>query len=725
MRLCALALLGIVAALGSGDALCAGITVVEIRVRGGKQANGAVIAKAMDGHTAPIEAPFFCGPKEGCAARLELPSSPSGWQLSASAPGYWATPQSLGSGGTVDLWPVGFVEGALRNAGSPESISQISVKFTPSPSWQSPAGFPEEATVTCPVADGRFSCPLPAGKLDLRLRAKGHVSVYRWSQTVSSGGGLAIGTLELKRGASLVGKIVSTDRDAPKTGACTVRLETPGDAGREAKRSSELPRAGVDGRGFFHLEVVPPGRWILIAEQEGFAPARRVVNVVEGMEANLVEPLVLARPARLELTLLPPQDPNGKPWMVELLEARDGVKTATIVTAPASLGGSWSTEGLASGRRLMVRVRTSTGQAWWADSSGFELTGPIHRRTVELGVEEITGTLRLGKEPLAGLLTFGAPEENVAIEIRSDEDGQVRGLLPRLGAWRVLVSSEMPALRRQLDVDIPRGPDGRGRIELELADRALTGEIVDEDGKHLERALLTITASATERRESAQERVEGGMFRVTGYEPGRYLLRAVGGGRVSETVPVEIASDGSSPFVRIVAVPRAVIDLRLLTESGSPIPAARVELLRTTQFPGLSSMSGRTDTAGRVSFPTHPGVAQQCFAVSQPGLPFRVFAVAPGPDMQDVVVPTAGGTLEIEAATPKEGEVVLLWQGGCFVPFPLLKARTGGDATRFPSVAPGEYRLCRHPAGTLAPTACSSGFLASYGVLPLRLKSGH
>ncbi|MBK9373707.1 MAG: hypothetical protein IPN03_08220 [Holophagales bacterium] len=652
--------------------------------------------------------------------RFDLPGA-AGWAISIDAPGYWSWPETVSSGGSFGIWPAAILGGELRLQVAGE-VGEITARFVPSPGSKGLEGFPAEGGVSCPVQENRFRCVVPAGTFDLRFRAKGHVSVYRWGQTIAPGAIMRLGTLELRRGASLVGKVVSNERDAPKPGSCKVRLEPPGVSGTKRQGDPDHNGSGVDARGFFHLEVVPPGNWVIVAEQEGFAQARRPANVLEGMEANLKEPLVLSRPARIALTLLPPQDPGGKPWMVELLESREAARAETVASAPASLGGAWSRDGLASGRRMMIRVRTSEGHAWWADATAFELAGPIHRRVLDLGLEEVRGTVRLGDQPLAGRLTFGAPDENLSIEIRSAVDGSLEGHLPRLGKWHVDVASEQPSVHRQIDVEIRRGGDGRGRLEIVLEDRALTGEIVDENDKHLDRAILKISPKAGGRREVVQERVEGGLFRLTGFEPGDYLLRAEGPGRVSETVVAEIAPDGSSPFLKIVAVREAQIALRLVTEQGSPIPSASVNILRTTLFPGLTSISERTDATGRVSFRTQPGASHQCFAFAQEGWPVHVFSVTPGLEEQQVIIPGATGTIQVERPAPKNSETFLLWRGPCFLPLQLLQMFTRGNETRFPGMAPGDYRFCRHSLGSLgSPAQCAEGVLGPYGVLSLEL----
>ena len=699
----------------------AGTLDVAIRVRGesGRRANGVLSAKAMDASAAPIEVPFSCQGGEPCRVALPL-ASEKGWLLQASAPGYWVEPATLLPGGSVELWPAGKVTGESRGANRAPAPSEITASFFPAPGAK-PEGFPAEGQARCTVANGRFACDLPAGTLDLRLRAKGHVSHYRWSQQVRADESTDLGAVEFRRGASLVGRVVSNEPGAPRPGSCIVRLDYAAGSRAQGSLRAELPRAIVDGRGFFHLEVVPPGSWELFAEQEGFVSARRPVTVIEEMEANLKEPLLLARPARLEVTLLPPQDPDGKPWVVEILEVRNGTNVEMLTTTPASLAGFWSKERLSSGSSLLARVRTSAGQAWWADGSAFELVGPIHKRTIELGAEAIRGMVTLGGEPHVARLTFGAPRDNTSIVLRSEEDGSVSGWLPRLGAWHVVVTSEQPSIHRELEIDVRRSSDGTGRFEIGLQDRALVGEIVDERGTRLPRSILTVTSRAARSRETTQEHVEGGAFRLTGLEPGGYILRAEGSGRVSESVSAEIGEDGSSPFVTIVTRPKANVSLRIVNESGSPVPGARVEILEVTTFPGVRTSSKFSDAMGRVSFSTHPAVREQCFVASTPGRATRLFGVAPGLDEQEIVLPSAGGTVLLEAPRPSEAEVHLLWQGGCFASPGLLKMMTGGDGARFQGLAPGEYRLCRHRLTALAgPPLCSAGYLDRYGVLPLK-----
>ncbi len=716
-------LLGLAAILAAAAPAAAEPATVTIRIQwiAQSEVRGFVTAKARDGRVAPVEAPFRCVPDSPCVCRLELPDAAAGWLISAAAPGFWQAPVDVGSGEAVELWPTANLEGEIGKADSPESIDEIGAKFSPSPGSKGPKGYLREGIVTCPVRERRFACVIPAGTFDLRLRAKGHVSIYRWREELAPGATLRLGSIGFRRGASLVGRVVSTDRDAPKPGACTVRLEPPG-VSTKAKGNDEYPSSGVDKNGFFHLQVVPPGKWVVVAEQEGFAAARRAVTILERMEANLNEPLVLARPARLELNLLPPQDPAGKPWMVELLDVTDTGRAEPLVNVPASIAGFWAKDRLSTGRRLVVRARTSDGHAWWADGTAFELAGPVHRRNLDLGFEEVDGTLRLGETPLAGQLAFGAPEENISIALRSGSDGKVSGALPRLGKWRVLVTSESPSVRREIDVELTRGPNGRGRVEIILEDRALIGEIVDENGKRLDRAILTISAKAANSREVTQEFVEGGAFRLTGYAPGGYLLKAEGSGRVSETVVAEIAADGSSPFLKIVAVPNVSIDLRVVTEGGTPVAAANLNILQTTVFPGLTTISRRTDASGRASFKTNPGIPQQCFVVSQAGLTTKVFSVSPSPDEQEVVLPGSGGTLEIRKPAPNDGEAIVLWQGPCYLPSGLLGMIGRGDGATLMEMAPGEYRLCRHSlVASPAPPVCSGGYLTPLGRLSLDL----
>lgn len=677
-----------------------------------------MVAKAIDALSAPAQGTFRCPAGTPCEATLETPDGHD-WLLSVSAKGYWAFPPEVQPGGVVGLWPSGSLRGELHADGGAVLPEEITVKLAPAVGDVVASGLPPDAVVACPVSESRFRCEVPAGVFDLRLRAKGHVSIYRWAQRVAPDAPVELGRLELRKGASLVGKVVSNERDTPRPGACIVRLEAPTGPDRQGEAKAGAAKATVDARGFFQIEAIPPGSWVVVAEQAGFAAARRLVKVVEGMEANLNEPLVLARPARLSVTLTPPVDPEGKAWQVELLEKMP-VRMEVLGTSSASLAGFWSRGGLSSGLGLLMQVRTASGHVWWSDANVFEVRGPVHERVVDLGRENVRGTVRLGGKPLAARVAFGAPEENISIVLEADAEGVLAGALPRLGTWHVVVTSDSPTIRRKAEVEVRRDADGSGRLEILLEDRALAGEIVDENGKRVERAILTITASS--RRESSQEHVKGGTFRLTGFDPGRYLLSAEGPGRISETVPAEIAPDGSSSFVALVARAKAVVKLRLVGEGGTPIVGGRVEIVQTTRFPGVTAMQRFTDSSGRVEFFTHPDIAQQCFIASPAGRATRIFSVPPGPEEQEIPVPALGGTLRLQATGLVEGEAPLLWQGGCFASSGLLKLIVGGDGTTFPAMASGNYRFCRHAleVPNQAPV-CTEGFLAPGAALTLEV----
>lgn len=714
-------LLGLVAMGSVSSPALADTVSVALTVRGGAgaAAEGTVTVMAADGRAAPIEKPFRCAADKPCIVAVEVPEG-GNWLASASSRGFWASPRTTAPGGTIGLWPSCTVRGALESAKGESVPSEVEVMFSGSPGPENRPGFTDQGTVTCPVLDGTFSCKLPAADLDLRLRAKGHISLYRWGVTLVPGGVTDLGRFMLRKGASIVGRVELAERALPPKRACTVRLGPATGPDRATETATGLPTSLVDSRGFFHLEVVPPGTWMVVAELDGFVSARRGVTVVEGMEASLKEPLVLALPARIELTLLPAQDPDGRPWVVEVGGKQGEGRYDSVANAPASLGGFWSRERMVSGHEYQVRVRTATGQAWWTDPVPFVLSGPVHRRTIEVGFEEVQGTVRLGDLPIPATVTFGAPKEMVAIGLRADSDGSFSGALPRLGSWHVAVASDQPSVRRNLEVEVRRGVDGRGSVEIVLEDGALVGEIVDESGKKLERAILTVSSMKTI--EQSQEQVEGGTFRLTGFEPGRYLLSAEGRGVASEAVPAEISEDGASPFLRIVVRKKERVTLRVFSESGSPVGGAPVRVLRTTRYPGLEVLAERTDATGLVSFSAAPGVERQCFAVGLPGLSTLIADAAPGTEEQRVVIPSGGGTIVVEAPAAGPGEFTILWRGSCFAPLGLLASLVGRNGDSFPGLAPGDYRLCRHDVtSATAKPSCVDGFLSPRAVLTLQL----
>lgn len=153
--------------------------------------------QALDASTAPtrhaVAAPG--------SLRLALQEGHT-YLVQVSAPGYWAREASVYVGGAtaaepvrVTLWPTGAIAARAACPGEPTRPERLVVRFAPTPGAGEVAG--PQGEVTCPLAAEGLHCEIPAGTLDLCLRAEGFVSHFVWGAKVEQHRTLDLGSLVL------------------------------------------------------------------------------------------------------------------------------------------------------------------------------------------------------------------------------------------------------------------------------------------------------------------------------------------------------------------------------------------------------------------------------------------------------------------------------------------------------------------------------------------------
>ncbi len=86
----------------------------------------------------------------------------------------------------------------------------------------------------------------------------------------------------------------------------------------------------------------------------------------------------------LVVTVSPPLDPAGAPWIVQLFEeSSEGRKP--VDEHPVDAQGRWSTSAARHGGLYRLRVSTEAGAGWFADEKAFEWDGSAEPREVRLG----------------------------------------------------------------------------------------------------------------------------------------------------------------------------------------------------------------------------------------------------------------------------------------------------------------------------------------------------
>ncbi|HEX7154912.1 MAG TPA: hypothetical protein VF618_25755 [Thermoanaerobaculia bacterium] len=655
---------------------------------------------------------------DGAAAEVEL--EPGLWELTPRASGWWAPPSVVrieASTATValPLFPAGILRGTVEvPAGS--SPRELTVHFQPLPG-AGPATAPG-GVLTCPIEGRTFACELPAGRFDLALRIQGLASLHRWEQTLATARPLDLGRLRFERGASLTGKVVFEERrDRPKPAEqpkVTIEL-TPASLTMmtdDARHRAAVRRvvATANARGLFHLNA-PPGRYVVQARAGALLSDAPEVTLLDGREAQLRQPLVLARPRTLTLQVTPPVDLTGKPWSVRLQKLDRFNVLLSEVTATLPETGRWVREAIAPGG-YRLEIGRSPDDSWYTETLDLTTDVDHHAR---IRSSFVHGTITLGGKPLEAQLTFTS--DRAWVPVVSDANGEFRVLLPFAaeGTWPVVkIVALQPAVQRTLnDVRVVRdSDDALPRIEIELPGKSLRGVVVNREGEPQPHALVHVEGSG----DFAEFEAEHGAFEAAGLLPGTYALRAFT--RDAETegfVEVTLEDDTEAAPVQLVVLPSTRVHGTIMSAAG-PVSGAAIAML-PRENRGIAGSPRPVEADGSFDFRVSAGTADVFLSVVAPGYAWRLLRVPVQREPLPVAMESLGGTLVVE---PGDRRDLWLLHGGAFLAARGLGYFAGATAegTRFvvDSAESGEYALCDAPSGG----RCSRGVLARGGTVVLK-----
>ena len=697
-------------------------------------------AKARLHWTAPQEAGGSIAVEVPGISTLDLAPGLT-WTLRTELDGFWSEDRTLivrESGQEAEeirLFPAGSLAGSLDLPPGQTAPAEVMVRLRPAPA--PPGGFRlPEATVSCPVEKGVWRCRLPAGDLDLRLKAGPYMPVYLWGVAVQASGETSAGALRLRPGAAVVGW-VETPEGAPAAGRVELSPQATGDPVDHISMSrleALLLESRTNDRGFFQMEAVPPGRYTLKVSSPGFAVAEvGPMEVRSGLETEVLDRIVLQRPVRFEALLDPPLDPYGQRWKV-VMQARP--PRSTRLEGRASEEGIWVQPEVAPGP-YTLDVLGDLGSRWWTEE--VEIDAAPAPRLIQVPVLEIHGRLRRGDDPLSATLWFGGLSGARRIRFDADEDGVFKGFLPEEGLWKVELVEADGALRVGLEpVEVRKRPGARrAEVEIAVPDTTLAGEVVGEDGKAVPQAFVQVdsTGPRDKQKGSRFETDAEGKFRIRGLAPGPASVEAEDGERTSGWTSIVIADGGESPWLRLVVRSKREVRGRVFSPAGA-VPGARIQ-----GFPDLGSagvatgVEATSDPSGQFSFGLPAGARAVHLQVLAHGFAFRMLKASVDSEQAlQIPLESQAGTLIVERAEMKAAP--LLFHGGSFVPVDLLRSwvqlQRAPWTDRGPLVIPGmeagEYALCTGReavgaalAGAEPPaSACSRGFLSPYGELLLR-----
>jgi hypothetical protein len=652
----------------------------------------------------------------------------------------------------VRAWRAGAVAGRLQPPRADEWPERVELRLTP-------AAAPDAtgAVVTmCPLRErGELeACPVPAGFWNLRLEAPGYVPAYFWSVEVPAQGARALGTVQLRRGSSIAGRVLTEEGelDSPSARVELRPLLDRNLAPEETKRRLEqLVAVGPVNRwGYFQLTAVPDGLYELTVHHPGYLPATAAPVAVSGTgEHELADPLVLRRPIRATVVIEPARGPEGRPWRVELASRRRGLTGGDlerVARGDADTDGLWRSPPVAPGEYVVIVEGPTGGSFAWKEVEIFRESSTVW---VDLPLVEVTGKVLLGGEPLQADLRFTGRFTPESVATRSDEEGELSLVLPRAGSWRVAVTSaEPPVNAPDIEVEIEaRG--GRAEVTIEVPDTVLAGRVVDRQGKPLGGARVQAAPLREGGRAATVETPEDGEFVLRGLRPGVYGVDARREPLRSrrETVeleegrpgaPLELVLTGVRSLLGRVESPEGPVPRALVL--GSPFGPAGEPLVNTVPHT-------YTDLEGRFELELPEEASQVRIDIQAPGMVWEVTRL-PVPESGEPIVLTlrrGGGALLLEhaamAGRAGSGDTHVLFQGrelmGVVSTLWSWAAMHGATTAvedgvlRVPAMSEGPYAWCALAPGELepalrghylpTPSRCRQGFLAEGGELALPL----
>lgn len=689
----------------------------RVELRGGGADGVAAIL-----HARRVDAPADSIRREiGVPSSGTLPAEQGTWELRIESQGVWAAPLYY----TVDasqrdsvavITTVPAAQLSARIERGEQSPAQIPLLLTPADDTLQGARF--QAEITCPLADGRILCTVPAGTWDVQFIPTGFVPQFRWNVRLPAASVAKLDeVIPLVTGASVLGTVARAGRGLALPADTVVRLVPSALAPQRAE--TLVRQTTPNKKGFFQFVSVPPGEYFVSATAKGLTSDSQQIVVVASRTAEMRWPLVIDTPRKVRITIAPQLDPDGKPWLVTAHVMRPGAHHLDSYTSSrADDQGRWEQQGLRDGTYTLSIERAGAGQ--WA-SVDVVVSGSDVELPVTIPVVKVEGTISYGDQPIAARVTIGGEFGARRQTLVADAEGKFSGLIPRPEeeGWDIYVETDAPPATLTLhDVRGRRKPDTEiVELTLTLPRTAVMGSVVRPDGSPASYALLTIQGTNTKTLDQVTAQKDG-TFQISGMPPGPYEIVAEDFLLTSEMFRYEIREDENAPL-RIVLQDVQLLKGRVVSAEGVPIIGATVTALPVNlPTPGVSAET--TNEGGAFSLRLRPEVREIDVLIAPPGFATVMGRTPVRTDKyMEIRVDQHGGKLTAEL--PAGGAGLIHNEGATYSLAHVATMSFGSDVTNgsqrlvtIPSLRAGAYRVCYKER-------CKSGFVPPHGTLHLSL----
>lgn len=665
--------------------------------------------------------------KEGAALHEEVKTAIPGtvsfslhsgvvWTIAVRSPEYWAAAKSVFVAAddqvVIPAVPAGTVHVRLDEAvKEPPEVTFWAWTAAVGPGAPSTPLLAEEP---CTRQSTSVECRGPAGRLDLRLGARGFLPTYYWDKAVPPHGTLDLGVLKLAEGSSVSGWCEGLGANQPATVVLTpVQLGGVANLRSSEQTARRALSAPVSERGFFQVSGVPVGEYDVFVEAKGLVSPRLSVRVGPGVEARLPEPIRLTPPASLAVSVVPPVDTRGLPWGLELasLGYIPG-RERTELRGSTSPEGEWAATGLSPGP-YYLNVADGAGNTW--DGRRIEVEGAA-TVSVEVSPVEVEGRLTRKGEPLAADIWFEMGPMTAATA--ANAEGRFACTLPKEGRWDVrLESGSTHVTVGDVDVRVPPGKS-RASVEIDLAATRLRGIVVDLAGKP--QANFTVFAMRNGGVQHSEARSgSDGAFEIEDLPVGEYSVEARWRNLQTRRVTVSLKEDPEAAIRLVVEEGNRIRGT--VTSQWGPVAGAGVSGFPVGAFqPGVPTarLAATTDSAGSFEVTLPPGAQAADLLILPPGLAGRLVRLPASDEPVAIVARADGGLLRIVSGSRGAQQ---LSNGEASMPLAAVTrlagswpASGGAQASASLVMEPGRYGICPFPQGQ-----CTWGVLSPRGELTL------
>ena len=637
---------------------------------------------------------------------------PGAWSVDVTADGIWHQRQyvntAVADGLEIRVWPAAIVRGIAIIKPDTKYSGDVYLPLTRGP---------DRFEIHCVATDGTFTCSVPAGEFQARIRPRATIAQNIEHLLLRQGLVEDLGTRYFDRGASIIGRVKTTT--GVRVDAKVLRVVTTLETGGTATRSS------IDDHGFFHIDGIAPGQYIVGVQAGGDLLSRRVrVNVGRESENELSEALVVESPQLLRMLVSPTVDPTGKKWRVDLAE-EDAEHVYPRGGSLAAVDGSWISPPLFPGQ-YRLRVETSDGQRWHVEhvSLSERYTPLLH---VLIATRMVRGSVRLRKTPLQASLKF-EDESGITVTTKSDDEGRFTAEIPSGGSgWTVTAQSDLPRAKRRFRDVLPASGDAN--LELEFPSTLLMGDVKTDEGVPVPSALINISRMDADDRLLQPTAEKDGSFQVEGVTPGRYRVAAVGEQAQSDPAEVVIEANVEPEPLHLIIHRDRFLRGRVISPLG-PASGAVVRAFPIDKAM-IHDVSDTTDMNGRFSLELPHGTTAASVVIFAPGFACRAFRSTVPEQPVTFLVGGTGGDLTIATDAPgDEIFTICVHHEGAEVPLVMLQYEWNAKVTRgqgsgalahIPMIEPGVYDVCQQQRFFVQPQQCKSVFVPPYGEAKVEL----